>query len=90
MTKIEAFKLEFYCCRVPIQPHRSRVYKTQVLKPKPSLRNSIFVGLEEKQNLKKNAAPKKTGWRSAAPRRRSNVGWAIWLEKNAGGQFDLK
>ena len=41
-------------------------FKLEFLKPKPSLTNSIFVELEEKQNLK-NA----TTWRKTKPEERN-------------------
>ena len=45
MTKIEAFNLEFYCCCVPIWPHRSQVYKTRVLKSKTESSKLDFFGI---------------------------------------------
>ena len=85
MTKIDTFKLEFYCRHVAIQPHRSQVYKTRVLKPKPSLTNSIFVGLEEKQNLK-NATLKKMIWLEKKEEKQSDLGG----RSGAGGRSDLR
>ena len=88
MTKIDAFKLEFYCCRVAIQPHRSRVLKTKIESYKLD-----FFGLEEKQNLqnvapiqleKKEEEQSDLGGRSgAAPKK------TIWLEKKEEEQSDL-
>ena len=79
MTKIDAFKLEFYYCRVPNQPHKSRVYKTRVLKTKTESYKLDFC-----RTYLMNAVPKKTIWLEKKEEEQSDLGGRSDLQRLGG------